>query len=643
MPYETSMSPDITEGVPFTLSSGEQIQTYERSGQSIDIAIGGLPFRLAVSDERPAQRETAQVRRQQFDASPQAGEQSLESTYWLRTQTAWHRGAGIKFYEPGTEEETSGRFARSRGVDVWTPGEISLLKRVDLQLNASGQTGYASPAFVSGVHHIVYLHGNTLEMQDDTGTFLTARTVGGASSVARPFAVHGRYAWVGANDGIYRVDLASTGVVKIYDGIDCSIYYGKTRLWATKGPSVYELVPYNSPSAALPTALYTHPQDDWEWTSMAAAPSAMLAAGTAGAQSAIYRWSINESAGGGLPELGSPIQVAELPPGEVVHAIHVYLGGYIAIGTSRGVRIGIVAADGSLAYGPLTVESNEPVRGFAARDSYIYASVANGDENFYGVVRIDLGQETSPLRFAWAFDAEAPEGFAPNSVAIMGGSPVANKRVFMVVNGSLYAQSADQFVSNGWIESGRVRFGTTQPKAFRLANAGCRFPGTSGSVALSVVMPDGTSSSLYTYTPAANEPRDIAINNVTGEYISVRLDITPGASTGVNSPRVVQWTLKAVPTPRRQRLVSFPVMCFDSERDRYGNIIGAKGSGYAWNRYRDLEALEETGAVIPVQDFTTGEIFSAQVEVIRMNRTTPPDRAYNNFGGVVEIVLRKLS
>ena len=49
------------------------------------------------------------------------GEQSLDG-FWLRSQVSFHKGAGIKYYEPGSEKETQYRFDDSEGVDVWTPG-----------------------------------------------------------------------------------------------------------------------------------------------------------------------------------------------------------------------------------------------------------------------------------------------------------------------------------------------------------------------------------------------------------------------------------------------------------------------------------------------------------------------------------------
>jgi hypothetical protein len=107
--------------------------TWQNTGDSYDCAIAGIPFLTAISDERPYQRSTSPFRKQQFDSQRDPGEQSL-STWWLRSQSSFHAGEGILFYDPlanpysTTIASNSYRIASSIGVDIWTPGEVSLLK-----------------------------------------------------------------------------------------------------------------------------------------------------------------------------------------------------------------------------------------------------------------------------------------------------------------------------------------------------------------------------------------------------------------------------------------------------------------------------------------------------------------------------------
>ena len=95
---------------------------------SYDTAIGGMPFISAISDKDEAIRQTAPFRKEQFDNGQEPGEQSLTG-WWLRSQMSFHSGAGINFYDPLTNDENGHyRFADSKGVDVWTKGQVTLLK-----------------------------------------------------------------------------------------------------------------------------------------------------------------------------------------------------------------------------------------------------------------------------------------------------------------------------------------------------------------------------------------------------------------------------------------------------------------------------------------------------------------------------------
>jgi hypothetical protein len=74
---------------------------YVQSGNRYNYAIGGLPFLSAATPDNPIVRESAPIRKQQFDASTTPGEQSLQG-WWLRSQLSFHWGAGEIFADPRT-------------------------------------------------------------------------------------------------------------------------------------------------------------------------------------------------------------------------------------------------------------------------------------------------------------------------------------------------------------------------------------------------------------------------------------------------------------------------------------------------------------------------------------------------------------
>ena len=123
MPY----GDDITEGIPYVLSNPAGSTAYIPTGPSYEVAFSGLPFFIAASDEQPYRRVTAQYRKQQIDQTREPGEQTLTG-WWIRSQSSFHEGAGITFYDPALiPGEGTSRFADSQGVNVWTEGEVTLL------------------------------------------------------------------------------------------------------------------------------------------------------------------------------------------------------------------------------------------------------------------------------------------------------------------------------------------------------------------------------------------------------------------------------------------------------------------------------------------------------------------------------------
>jgi hypothetical protein len=129
---------DITEGIPYTLSNPAGSTNYQATGVAYDIAINGLPFFLAASDDSPYRRVTAQYRKQQYDQTREAGEQSLTG-WWFRSQSSFHLGQGIKYFEPAQDESLRFQYTESKGLDVWTKGQVSLILDVDATHQTTGR------------------------------------------------------------------------------------------------------------------------------------------------------------------------------------------------------------------------------------------------------------------------------------------------------------------------------------------------------------------------------------------------------------------------------------------------------------------------------------------------------------------------
>jgi hypothetical protein len=130
---------DITEGIPYVLSNPAGATTFSATGVNYDIAIAGLPFFIGVTDDSPYRRVTAQYRKQQYDQTREAGEQSLTG-WWFRSQSTFHLGAGIKYFEPAQDESLRFQYTESKGLEVFTKGQATLLNETVRVLATANST-----------------------------------------------------------------------------------------------------------------------------------------------------------------------------------------------------------------------------------------------------------------------------------------------------------------------------------------------------------------------------------------------------------------------------------------------------------------------------------------------------------------------
>lgn len=627
------MRRDITERIVHPLSSRQSSASYQQSGAVYDVSIDGMPFFLAISPERPGTRSTKQYQRQQFDTSKDPGEQTL-SQWWVRSQDSWHKGAGLEWYEPGADELATHRYGRSVGVDVWTRGQLRLLRRMERKRTiTSSQSAWCTSVVASGEDAILTVEGGVLARV--TRSAATTFSGGAGVLVGAP-AVCGAKVVVGALGGLYIGDVTGASLAQMFSATGTvTPWWAKSRIIAANGNRLYELT---TASVALGTPIYTHPDLGWTWTSVAETPDAILAAGYSNGYSSVFAFTLTPGSSGGTPTLSGAAQVVELPPGETIHSMKVYLGGYIAIGTSRGVRIGIVQQNGNVSLGPLTVESANPVRSITARDTYFLAAIENGIDGESGCARIDLSAEIESLRYGWAYDANTHVTGQVNSVAMLGTSD----SVAIAVEGrGVYLQSTTLYEQSGYLTTGKVRYATTVPKIFAFVQIRSTLGEDSGMSLSTIDVSDGDETFAFRFSGSYNDDSDVQLPTISGARYAMDLKLTlESSSNGLVSPVLTSLSVKALPQPKVQREVVWWVRCFDHEKDRYGNPVGREGA--AWERYSRLEWIEDNRTAVMAKDLRTGEGFQAWIEKIELVQTTAPAKNEPNFGGYVRITLTRL-
>jgi hypothetical protein len=718
--------------------------TWQNTGDSYDCAIAGIPFLTAISDERLYQRATSPFRKQQFDSQRDPGEQSL-STWWLRSQSSFHAGEGILFYDPlanpysTTIASNSYRIKESYGVDIWTQGEVTLLHDVTQghvttqQINTNGRVGqHLRSITYNGTNGVLLHDGYDIDRISVSGT--VEHWVDNAAGQDKVYSLcdDGKFAyWITNDSSTGKLEInkklltAATTTAPTAIAVTSSIAvtnavidYVKQRLVFTANNFVYEM-PSSATNFNQAVLTYTHPSTSFVFSSITESGTAIYIAGYEGIKSSIFRFSLDATTGS-MPTLTSAITAAEMPVGEVINKIYEYLG-YMMIGTNKGVRVAEIKADGSLTYGPLIVELEHGCYDFAARDRFVWC--ATGVSTIEpGLIRIDLSNEIETLRFAYANDlfydtfkhnittavaffgnteqlafctaaevagttvvnkalsggvvslttatahdlaigdtiwvegvdaainsantsgyviATVPSTtsmtFTSASTATVTSQAVTSSTALVKRTGNMYSEHATRMRSDGYVQTGLIRYNTLEPKNFKRVVGQGSF--TFGSMSIQTVDVNNNIYDSVSYDAAIGNP-EVIITQPAGaqDAMGLRFRLYRDATDSTKGPTFKGYQLKAVPATPRTRIISIPLMNFDSETDKYNSTLGYEGR--AIERLAALENAESGGDVVTFQDFRTGEIRQCLIEEVKFTNTSPPDKRFTGYGGIINLTIR---
>jgi hypothetical protein len=669
-------SPDISERTIIDLS-GRLSAYYDLNGNAFDMAIGGLPFIMAVTDNTPYKRQTAEFRSQRVDQMRDPGEHTLGgSGYWTRSQSSWHYGEGILFAEPmeGNDLEVRFRYRDSYGVNVWTPGEISLLNKTTLVQAFTGKCKIDTGASSAGV---AFLIATDMSVRTSQTTAMYKITSAGTSTAFVNYSAinnetilgttsDGTYMYVATTAGVYDIRLSDGTTHKHYDygtltGAKAVLKYVKQRIVSTfeftnGSYAAYELLFPSKGSGAsveIKTSMTasqgtiisgsTNMPTLWEWSAITEGTNAIYIAGYAGDHSSIFKLQVDNTGA-----LGTIVTAATMPRGEVVLSLYTYLGSYLMVGTNKGARVATLDQNGDMQYGPLVFTNANGVYDFEGRDSYIWATNTNGINTNSGTTRINLAQPISlagnPQASFSGVYARATDVFANgitgtvNAVRIFGGT---NQVAFAVSGSGIWLQHPTELVESGQIRNARIRYDTMENKAWKRIRIRTTDNLAGGDIEVFKIGP--TSDTVITTLYEGNSTAaDIDLGDA---YIdatpdaSFKLALTRNSTDATTGPVVVGIAVKALPTPTRARLLQIPLFCYDKETDKTGNMIGYEG--YSRERLNALETIEANGQTVILQDFNQGgEPTEVIIEQITFTRSTPANRNYTGFGGIIQLIAR---
>ena len=620
----------LSRRLPFPLGerlAGASASLYNRQGREFDVAIGGIPFMLATMNDLPQSIETIGIRKDQFDVED-PGEQSLTG-WWRRSQASFHFGAGFTYAEDSTKNTDTPGFHDSEGVDPFVVGQISLLHKMQLSAIAAGGVYSRLRSFFSAgaVSYGAISNGALHTAPAASGTFASVHAPAGKTLVDA-LVTNGNFYDVASDGTLYGGLLASPGTATTWPlgGTPSRLGFGKHRLWVIGGRSIWQ-PDLSAAGGTSQTPIFTSPDTGWTYTCMAEGPSAMYFGGNNGFNTSIQ--AITFDASGSIPSLSGAAVTVVLPDGELVQEIAVLGGQFIGIGTSQGFRIGVINSDASITYGPLTVapEGVTACTSLATQGHFFVVGFKTAAEGSV-VYRVDTSTQIADGVFPYAKGVRCSTGNSVTSLTTAG-----NQVVCTTDDGRVHYEDPSTYVDSGWLETGRIRFRTNEPKTFRYLEVTAE--PLAGSIACSVIKEGGSALPIGSFTQQGDIPVDpLAVNATPMREVAIRFDLSPNSGT----PVIHSYLVRALPAVAPQRLITVPLRCFDREQAKSGQRYGA--DGYARDRLTALMLLEDAAETLIYQDFN--RLLGANsvvIESLKFAQTSPPDGA-NGPGGIIILQLR---
>lgn len=502
-----------------------------------DVALGGHPYMIDWKSEIPLRHVSIPVLKQQQDTGESPGEQSINSeALWRRFSESWHVGAGQERYD--RKESDPHRFRTSQGIDVWNEWEISLLPAT-FQAYANANTNIKMAVAGSRLY---YLAGTSIKYSTDleaAANDITGEPATAGSSIAsngyRVWTAHGA-------DGVYLTDRTITTTASHITGSVSLLAYVKNRVMAAFGASIYDITALAIGAAgALPAALFTHGNTDWSWVGFAESQGHIYAAGFSGDKSLIYSIAITPEG----TSLAAPTVAAALPDGEIVASVCGYLGRFLAIGSNKGFRLGVVSEGGGIILGAL-ITTPGTVLCFEGQEEFIWYGLTNFSGADTGLGKFSTSQfsDVDKLVPSYASDLMA----AAQTAAVLDVVTFENRRVFSVSGVGIYAEHATNLVSTGYLDSGGISYGMTDPKTALYVDT--QVVGAAGSNStIEIYFSTDGSAFLPLSEHTLETSQTVQIGEKTGNEFEIRIVLNRDSVNNAIGLSLLSWLLRVQPRP----------------------------------------------------------------------------------------------
>jgi hypothetical protein len=520
------------------------------------VAINGRPYLIDMKSGRYVRSHEQRVRDSQ-DNSTAPGEAAINpGGLWRRGQDSWHLGAGQQYAD--TAEAKDYMFYKSKGINPWVKGQISLHRATKLLLASAATTNHMVVQ-----NNSVYLATDG-SIRFSTNPFATSPTwtdcTGEPASSVQAMATDGTNIYVAfVSDGVRVIKTATAPSVvdatRFVTGTDdyYMLGFAKNYMFGSHDNDLHTI------SATGSKSLVIEPADTaFRFVGVATGQNAVYAAGYAGKKSLIYKITIKADG-----TLDKGVVALELPTGELVTAISGYLGSII-LGTNKGVRYCTTDANSNLIAGPI-IPTSGSVQKITSEGKYSWFTWSNYDGVSTGLGRLDLSTLTGVNTPAFATDLMYTSTANASNVVTYD-----DKRMFFVQGVGVVGEDETTVVPSGEIEFGTYRWGIPDRKF--VAKFDVRTEPLLGSVAAFISNDNSSYTQLGTFSTQSGIEYTYQGTDTKTIEADFKLVLTRGTVDTDDSPIVTRWMARAYAAPFRSEVFSIPVLLHTKIRPRDRDI-----------------------------------------------------------------------
>lgn len=552
----------------FTLPFRNTPAFYTGTGQTslvpslYPVAINGRPYMIDQKSGEFQRGYEPRVRDSQ-DISTAPGEAAINpGGLWRRGHDSWHLGAGQQYADVAESQDY--RFYKSKGIDPWTKGQISLLNATSRILESAN----TNLKMVVAGSRLYVADGANLKFTTDLSSWTTCdppSTPWTDPIVALTSDGQNVYLSYTTQTGVYTTSASSTSPHAITSFLAGDNWYtlsfAKNFLVGAHSNSSggYTSRSLHTVTSGGKTEIGEPSNPGFTWVNATSGQNVAYVAGTTGTKSYVYRVSIKSDA----TNLETPIVSLELPRGETITNIFGYLG-FVLLGTNKGVRFCSTDSQNNLVAGPI-IPTSGSVLDFTADDKYVWFAYTNYDSVSGGLGRLDLSTFTGTNTPAYATDLMYDSTSAVQSCATLG-----SVRVFSVSGVGIIKENTASLVASGNIEMGTYRWGIPDRKF--VARVDVRTEPLTGSVTAYLANDHSDYDDLGTWSQAGDTENTYTGTDTKTIEADFKLVLTRSA-TVTSGPIVTRWMARAYAAPFRSQTFSVPVLLHSKIKLRNGKEV----------------------------------------------------------------------